>query len=376
MLQPDLMTVLRQIVPTILDEGGLDFRQSHVSLNFLDIKILQQQGLTPLLYREVMRKNWNKHLDPSSLKTLRQDYMLALRDSVSEDREVLYVLTALVESGIEVILFKGADLRLRFYGETAVRRMADLDLLISSDQVSRAESVLESLGFNLQPKCHDPRPGFRSKFRDGIHFNPPPGLPFLIDLHWQLNYAAGFYNLSYRRLNLKAIPWMLGDLPVKVLSPEHVIILLVLNIFEPHEHIVARQIIDLILVIQHLPMDWQGFVEEVSYLGCQAPVYLVLREIFQVLNREMPSPISEKLANYRPALVERIALRRLFGYLTHHLICLYQHRNLKDWAFYIGALLWPQPQYLAANYKNLNRTRFFRQFFSTLFSSAESWSPK
>ena len=58
---------------------------------------------------------------------LRNDYVLALQAALQEEEEIKELLRALTKAGITPILLKGADLRLRVYGDPAVRPMADLE---------------------------------------------------------------------------------------------------------------------------------------------------------------------------------------------------------------------------------------------------------
>jgi len=233
--------------------------------------------------------------------------------------------------------------------------------------------VFMDLGYRLSPEFVDPRPGFRERFRRELHFNPPPGLSLLIDLHWRLEYVGGFHYLPFLQLQDLAVPRDYQGLPVKVLSPEHLLMHLALHAWDEFHG--ALQIIDFALVLQFLPLDWPRFLTEVDRCRCRAPVYLVLREVSRIFPGSVPVEVLQELAGYCPGWAETLVLRRPLGYFTRHFALLYHQRRLSDWVFYISSLLWPRPQYLAAVYGQPDRLKFLRQFLATLFSAAKTWRP-
>jgi hypothetical protein len=337
------------------------------------LRLLQYHSLTPLLYRELLRRGLEINLDPSILQHLRNDYILALKEAARQDQEIFKIIRALNGAGIEFILLKGADLRMRLYGDSAVRPMADVDLLVSLDQVSHVNPILKELGLKLQPQCADPRPGFRELFRNELHFSPPQGGSLVVDLHWHLTGMANFYTLPFSRLQKMASSWSYCGQPVKVLCPEHAVINLALHALDELHG--AMQIIDLCLALYTMPLHWPTLRQEVTHLRCQLPVYLVLGELAQLLPGIVPSTVLEGLAAYTPSWAENLALHHSLGYLTPHFAVLYRQHRLRDRLFYVAALLWPGADYLNAVYGQPDRVRFLRQFVRTLFSSTHSWRP-
>lgn len=327
--------------------------------------------LTPLLYRELARRGWNDQIAPPWWSALRDGYVLAVQTAFQEE-EIKELLRALTKAGVTSILLKGAELRLRVYFDPAIRPMADLDILVSPGQVERAQGVLESMGFRLQPQCLDPIPGWRARFRNELHFDPPPAWPLLIDVHWQLDNVFRFYRLPYTRLQEMAITVEYQGCPVKLLAPEHLIIHLSLHTYSEPQ--VALKIIDLAGALS-LPLNWAFFLEEVARFHCERPLLMVLQRISHLFPQKVPSFILDRLGECRPSWVEKLALRESLGSLTGHAATLYHHRRLSDWFFYLKALIWPQKEYLAVMYGNPNRMHFFCQILASLFSSAKNCDP-
>jgi hypothetical protein len=365
-------TLLRPLLPVIEDmdhPGGL------TALRTLDatwVEHWRASQLTPLLYRQLARRGWEARIAPPWWSTLRDDYVLALQSALQEEEEIKELLRALTKEGVTPILLKGADLRLRVYGDPAVRPMADLDILVAPSQVERALGVLESMEFRLQAQCLDPLPGWRARFRNELHFAPPPGWPLLIDLHWQLDNICRFYHLPYTRLQEKAIPSEYQGYPVKLLCPEHLVIHLALHTYAEPDSVL--KIIDLERALS-LPLDWPFFLEELARFNCQMPLYIILLGISRLFPPKVPPFILDRLGQSRPSWVEKLVLRESLGYLTIHAATLYHHRRLSDWFFYLRALIWPQEEYLTAIYGRPDRNVFFHQILAHLFSYAKNWMP-
>src|SRR5208337_508039 len=134
---------------------------------------LREGRLTPLIYMQLLQRNQHQKLPPAFLRELSQDYASALKTAARQEQAAGQVIKSFHQAGIDFLLLKGADLRIRLYGDASLRPMSDLDLLISPRDISRVRSLLENLGFSLEST--DKRPGFCLAFGKELHFLPPSG---------------------------------------------------------------------------------------------------------------------------------------------------------------------------------------------------------
>jgi hypothetical protein len=277
-----------------------------------------------------------------------------------QEPELIKALKKLISGGVVPILLKGADLRLRLYGDPITRPMCDLDLLICPEELPRAQEVLKRAGYTLAIDSHCFRPGFRKRFMGELHLTSPNGR-LMVDLHWYLEGGANFYRLQYQRLRHMAISWEYEGLPVKLLCPEHTLIYLCLHHYDELRH--ALQIIDLGLALARLSISWSLFLKEVAFFCCQAPISLILNGLQQVFPETVPKTVLASLKQYRPSSLERLALSPIFGKGFSPLIRLHHYHRLTDWAAYLAAIFWPHRDYLVAVLRKPDRAAYLWRSF-------------
>jgi hypothetical protein len=332
------------------------------------LEFFRREELAPWLFSLIARYGLQAEVDGALLEIMRQEYVDAVGPTAEEEQEISQVLQALSLAGVEAIPLKGADLRHRVYDDPIVRPMVDLDLLIPETQIDISCSTLESLGFRLQPKFIDPRPGFRQRYRREIHLDPPPNLPLMVDLHWQLDHPDHFYAWPLSRLRRMAVSANFSGCHIKLLCPEHAYLLLLTHGCDGFHG--TMQLVDFVLTPQALAVDWGKFLEEVVRFQCQAPAYLMLREITGLVPGAAPPWVLHFLSGYSPAWSERWVLRRSLGELTVHFANLYRQKDWRDRLLYLGTILWPQPSYLQGKYGTSSRVKFYHKLLKEIFSSA------
>jgi hypothetical protein len=310
---------------------------------------LRYHRLTPWLYSVVAQKGWESFINsPSLLQALRRDYMLALNLAARQSEMTFRLVHRFAEHRIEVILLKGADLRHRLYGDPAARPMDDLDVLINPEDIPRAQGLLAEMGFHLAPEYGDLSPAYWEILGGALNYQPPSRTGICLDLHWEIGALLYFYRLPFALLREGALPFSPDGLPVYVLSPENLIIYLCLNTQKDPGIPLLGQILDLVLALSRLPINWQILIDRARSFRCSRPVFLILREVAVRAPHLVPREALEALAAYHPSLAELMVLHRRLRYLTLGIPSFYRHRSLRDWLKVVKATLWPESEYLAA----------------------------
>ena len=300
---------------------------------------LRDHDITPWLYRRVMQEGRQEALDPEVTALLRHDYIASLALTMAQEEETCQILAALTSAGLEPILLKGADLRLRVYEDPATRPMSDLDLLLSREEAARAQAVFLKLGYRL---CGhgESRSGLRQQYGHELEFLPPDAKVLLVDLHWEIRGAACVHSLAYEPLRAQAVPWRYREIPVHLLAPEHALLHICLHTFSEAE-ISLKAVLDLALVLTRLPLSWDRFRDEVYRFRCQLPVAAILGKMATLGPGLVPADLLKELARYRPSAQERLilGLRHYLRRLGAGLPLLNRHRHLWEGATFILARL-------------------------------------
>jgi len=326
---------------------------------------LRHLGLTPWLYYQVKLWGLEGLLPPEAGRLLRQDYLSSLLISGAQQEEISKLIELLNQAKIKPILLKGADLRKRLYLDAAVRLITDLDLLIGLDSLGDAKAVLEEAGYALTPYYHDLRPGHFLLIWNELHFSPPAGKSLEIDLHWELMAAVFFYRLPYPELQKEAVPLNYHGLAAYALSLEHTVIHLCLRAFQIFPDI--RIMFDLALFLSSFPVHWEKLRQDTSFFQCQYPVYLILRETARLLPDLIPPAVLERLANYRPSLLDLLMSRPRLSQASFAFPAFYRHRNISQWLIYVRNNLFPHPDYLTAVYGKSGRAAHLRRLLQIFF---------
>ncbi len=323
------------------------------------LEFLRQEALFPYVYFQLVQQSRPQAVSTPVVEKLRHDYLCAVQHVVTQEAEAVQIISELAKAGLEVTLLKGADLRLRVYPDPATRPMTDLDLLVDPHDLVRARAVLESLGYRVIEAHVSQRPGFRERFAPADIYEPQPDLSLKVDLHWGLWHEYSFYGLPLAPLQAQALPAHFQRVPVKVLAPEHLLMHLCLHAY--WDFVLVRQLVDLALTAATLPVDWSRLQADASRWGCQAPVYQVLSLVQQLSPQVIPAAVLAGLAGHQDPWAEKLVHTETPSPLTYYFATLYR-LPLGDWLPFLFAKLWPDREYLLANFGSASRGHYLWQF--------------
>lgn len=338
--------LLRPMLPAIVQGGDPENLSPLWSLDFACLEHWRSLQLTPFLYRELARRGWGGRTPPPWWSTLRDDYVVALQAASQEENEIKELLWALTKAVIITILLKGSDLRHRLYQDPAIRPMVDVDFLLAPEEVKRVHPILEGLGYRLAHSPIHPPVKFIERFGYELLYCPPAGKKLLLEPHWEIRASANQYRLPYAPLDAAAIKMSYDGIGVRVLCPEHLLIHLCIHMHGDQDKwqegcTSLFQILDIVLAVQRLPLDWHRFQEEVARLRCAHPVFLILQGVHLLTPLPVPSWVWAFLKSYRPTLEERLllGLRDSLRFLSRYFPGLYRHYRLWEMATFFLARL-------------------------------------
>lgn len=183
----------------------------------------QTHGLAPLL---------QKHL-ATAASDLPGHFLSRLkRETVANSQNILHLVgrqltlcKVFEENGIPIAVFKGALLSQMAYGEIALRAAGDIDALIRPQDFTRAKQLLESLGYEMNPKL-TPR-------SLNSHLNHHCELQFMrddwftiVDLHWALAPKSFVFKLETDEVMSRLQSVEIAGAKIKTLATEDLILYL------------------------------------------------------------------------------------------------------------------------------------------------------
>ena len=155
------------------------------------VRIIDAHQILPLVYRN-LRDAAPNSIPREVASQLHHDVMLDAQRSLAQAAELAKLVKQFEDAGIGVTTLKGVPLSVLAYGNPAMRKCFDLDLVISPSDVFEAERILTRSGYgrtspraNLTPK----RLKYYLKYyKDFTYDSEARGLA--VELHWRLFKSA------------------------------------------------------------------------------------------------------------------------------------------------------------------------------------------
>jgi hypothetical protein len=156
---------LTNLSPSPLSDPGLVRYHQHELL-----EVVRDQGLSPLVYRNLRALGLISALDPEPARVLKEAYTHTL----ALNMELLACLREVGESAkkedIDLICLKGPALIATVYGDPGVRPMDDIDLMVHPGKIDQLKATLSRLGYS--PVCLYPDLFRRGRVVFDLHIDP------------------------------------------------------------------------------------------------------------------------------------------------------------------------------------------------------------
>ena len=242
--------------------------------------------------------------------------------------------------GIEFIVLKGADLLSRLYGVRGTRPLSDVDLLVHAQDLPAIHQLLIETGFAQQI---DGNPAYCSS-------QSTLSLDLVSDL-WYLDEEG------LRTLWARARTRPLGQLIVKQLASDDLLLYLTAYAVVHRGHLSSSFFTDLRLLIEKEPPHWPTLVEEANRHHLKIPLYHGLRQLAlsnattgipsAVIQQFAPSTMAEQTLEF---LFRRLVTTQSLPELGHFLLWVTQPPGHK--LAWLRRTLFPPSIFLTYRYGN------------------------
>ena len=230
-------------------------------------------------------------------------------------QELIAVSRLLNQAGIPVMALKGPLQAREIYDDTGMRWIADVDLLIRREDLTRTAKLMSHHDYQLQEdegQLREPR--FLDRECEVSFLNPQSRLS--VEIHWQLMPSHSRLGYPISRLWETAEESCVAQLGL--LRPEwrHNLLYLCIHGGEKHQWANLRFLNDIIRMLTlHHDADWGDFMKWSRELGCLDPLLLAVALCRDLLGYP-PAEVLTQAIEAKTNIRDRVALVR--GRLFRH----------------------------------------------------------
>jgi hypothetical protein len=278
--------------------------------------------LLPLLYQNMRRLDCRDSL----LGRLKGVYRLTWYENNLLFNETEPLVAELERQGIATMLIKGAALTLRYYGNLAVRPMADLDIVVRPADAHRAMAILAGQGWTRTATASDDDLRYRHAmlFTHRQHGGE-------VDLHWHILYEGG--NAAADEFFWStAQPLTFCGVKTQQLDPTSMLLHTIIHGLRWNPEPPIRWIIDAMVILRQseAAIDWQRLVAFAGKMRLCYRLWLGLAHLVARFDAPVPTWVLDRLAAAGISLLERIEN----SVVLHDRDRLYAHPIIKNWVIF------------------------------------------
>jgi|HigsolmetaAR203D_1030402.scaffolds.fasta_scaffold00116_20 hypothetical protein len=259
----------------------------------LFLEYVRHHRLQPWLY--VKLKSKHASWVPSRvLQVLQHEYMRNTVRMLQLSGEMRRLQDEFAARSIRVIMLKGPVLGAMLYGDMSLRISKDLDILVSMDDLERAEQAMRELGYELDYEVPRIFNDWKWKAHHLTYMNAHTGIQ--VELHWRMNRDCGeepdFEELwSRRRIFADSIAYL----------SEHDMFLQLIQHGARHGWFRLRWLLDIDRMLLTLTRtdELVAFIRQHDSLHLAGQALVLVHHLF---NTPIPEP-------FRPLLADRWSLR-------------------------------------------------------------------
>jgi len=254
--------------------------------NWLEFaRLTEHHAVGPLVYRALSA--FSQAVPGSVFERLRRDNERNVQNSLWLARELIRILDCLESHGVPAIPYKGPVLAKAIYGDIALRRFADLDILIRARDLRDAKAAVGELGYTPTLGLNEAEQAAHIISGNEVPFDGPLGRRVL-ELQWRV--LPRFYAVEFSIENFfqRSSLVDLGGRLVRTLAPEDLLLVLCVH---AAKHVWWRLswLCDIAETVRSQPIDYISAYRTARELGIERIVavnFLLQSQLFGV-----PSPL-------------------------------------------------------------------------------------
>jgi hypothetical protein len=225
--------------------------------------------------------------------SLRRAFEANAATSLQLTGELKQILDVFEEQGIAAVPYKGPVLAEQLYGNVALRRMGDLDLLVKPADVPRARALLAERGFEPPPQLTASQ--VRTLLRRDCNLPLVRARDQLVlELHWAFAAGAFSFGLDWNEIEPRLESRDFAGREVPVFTPEDQMLILC---FHGTRHMWER--VEWIAGVAELiraGLDWETVLLRADRLGMRRMVLTAAALAAELMDTPIPEDVATRIS--------------------------------------------------------------------------------
>jgi hypothetical protein len=254
-------------------------------------QMARRHSVLPLIYAQLGTAAEN--VPSHQLARFKKNYQDNAARNLWLTAELCRILQSFEAVGIEAVPHKGPALAVYAYGNPALRRFVDLDILVRKADTLRAIELLTAEGFVCGAPWTNAQAALLLRTQHNLSLSRHEGR-LIVELHWEL--ASSLFASSFQAEDLweRLQTMRLNNAAVKCLSSEDLLLSLCVHGSKHHWERLAW-ICDIAeLVKRHTDMNWSLVLERASIEGNERMLFLGLYLAASLLDAPLPEQVKAK----------------------------------------------------------------------------------
>ncbi len=275
-------------------------------------RLARRHSVLPLIYSQLNGLN-SVNVPAAALDRLKKNYQKNTARNLLLSSELSKILQQLESAGIEAVPYKGPALAVYAYGNLALRRFVDLDILVRKGDVLQALEILEGAGFVCTAPWTKAQRTLLLRTQHNLSMSRESGL-LVVELHWEV--ASKLFARSVQAEDFwgRLASMRLNNREVKCLAAEDLLLSLCVH---GSKHLWERLawICDVAQIVKTREgLDWATLLRRAETTGSARMLLLGLCLANKLLDAPLPAQVLSA-ANTDKALPELAdeVIRRLFA---------------------------------------------------------------
>lgn len=337
------------------------------------VSAAHKEGLSCLLYNSLDRGDYWGYVPEKIVRDLKKNYYSVSSRNILLADESERVIRCFAGEGIETIGLKGIFLAEDVYGNLALRKTTDMDILVRAQDLAQADKALRESGYYSFINPADILRGPTSSLNSAM-YHKKSGKGYFVHLHWHIVNSSWPIGRLTAGINMEDI-WRdtTGHARgTRGLSIEHQIIYLALHAFN---HCFEKLIhsVDLIESFRKYKdrLDWEKVIRICRGSGISEVVYYSLFFAGMIFSEQIPGLAKLRPGNCRlqKALFERFKRDKRRLYILNYSVYLMLQPGIISKSRFVLRTFFPQKDVLALESASIGKKPRQLSLFGRIISN-------